>query len=181
MHVLNGYKDVRKLATTEGTISDQLCCRDLHRMWQKSSDPWMKNSHMKNSLNKSCVHFWVSPALQQPLMNFPVYASNLAKISLSTSTSTGTSTGGAPRSYHVKKHTSSHSASSALHCKTQQAENCEKLWDDRDNCKLLNLQKCFDEATRAYKQYRVTEHRRELEVFETSMEINETTHHPKSN
>ena len=44
-----------------------------------------------------------------------------------------------------------------------------------------NLQKCFDEATRAYKQYRVTEHRRELEVFETSMEINETTHHPKSN
>ena len=35
--------------------------------------------------------------------------------------------------------------------------------------------------TRAYKQYRVTEHRRELEVFEMSMEINETTHHPKSN
>ena len=58
---------------------------------------------------------------------------------------------------------------------------CKKLWDNRDNHKLSNLQKCFDEATRAYKQYRVTEHRRELEVFETSMEINETTHHPKSN
>ena len=57
----------------------------------------------------------------------------------------------------------------------------EKLWDDRDNHKLSNLQKCFDETTRAYKWYRVTEHRRELEVFETSMEINETTHHPKSN
>ena len=39
----------------------------------------------------------------------------------------------------------------------------------------------LNEATRAYKQYRVTEHRRELEVFETSVEINETTHHLKSN
>ena len=37
---------------------------------------------------------------------------------------------------------------------------CEKLWDDKESCKLLNLQKCFNEATRAYKQYRVTEHRR---------------------
>ena len=119
MHVLNGCKDVKKLATTQGTISDQLCCRDLHRTWQKSSDPWMKNSHMTNSLKKSCVHSWVSPALQQPLMNCPVYASNLAKTSSSTSTNTETSTGGAPRSCHVKKHTSSHSASSALHCKTQ--------------------------------------------------------------
>ena len=63
--------------------------------------------------------FWVPPALQQPLMNCPVYACNLAKTSSSTSTSTETSTGGAPRSCHVKKHTSSHSASSALHCKTQ--------------------------------------------------------------
>ena len=119
MHVLNGCKDVKKLATTQGTTSDQLCCRDLHRMWQKSSDPWMKNSHMINSLKKSCVHFWVSPALQQLLMNCPVYTSNLAKTSLSTSTSTGTSTGGALRSYHVKNHTSSCSASSALHYKTQ--------------------------------------------------------------
>ena len=119
MHVLNGCKDVKKLATTQGTILDRLCCKDLHRMWQKSSDPWMKNSHMINSLKRSSVHFWVSPALQQPLMNCPVYASNLAKTSSSTSTSTGTYTGGAPRSYHMKKHTSSHSASSALHCNTQ--------------------------------------------------------------
>ena len=58
---------------------------------------------------------------------------------------------------------------------------CEKLWDNRDNCKLSNLQKCLNEATRAYKWYRIKEHRRELEVFETSMEVNETTHHPKSN
>ena len=50
-----------------------------------------------------------------------------------------------------------------------------------NNCKLSNLQKCFNEATRAYKWYRVMEYRRELEVFETSMEINETTHHQKSN
>ena len=35
---------------------------------------------------------------------------------------------------------------------------CEKLWDDRKHHELSNLQKCFDEATRAYKQYRVTEH-----------------------
>ena len=118
MHVLNGCKDVKKLATTQGTISDWLCCRDLHRTWQKSSDPWTKNSHMTNLLKKSCVHFWVSPALQQPLMNCPIYTSNLAKTS-STSTSTGTSTGGRARSYHMKKHTSSHSASSTLHCKTQ--------------------------------------------------------------
>ena len=73
MHVLNGCKDVKKLATTQGTISDWLCCRDLHRTWQKSSDPWTKNSHMINSLKRSCVHFWVSPALQQPLMNCPIY------------------------------------------------------------------------------------------------------------
>ena len=58
---------------------------------------------------------------------------------------------------------------------------CKKLWDNRENCKLSNLQKCFDEATRAYMWYRVTEHRRELEVFETSVEINETTHHQKPN
>ena len=57
---------------------------------------------------------------------------------------------------------------------------CEKLWDDRENHKLLNLQKCFDEATRAYKWYRVTEHRRELEIFEASVEINETTYQQKS-
>ena len=53
---------------------------------------------------------------------------------------------------------------------------CEKLWDDKENRKLSNLQKCFDEAIRACKQYRVTEHRRELEVFKTSVEINETTY-----
>ena len=58
---------------------------------------------------------------------------------------------------------------------------CEKLWDDKEGCKPLNLQKCFDEATRAYKQYRVMEHRRELEVFETSVEVNETTYHQISN
>ena len=40
---------------------------------------------------------------------------------------------------------------------------CEKLWDDKKSHRLVNLQKCFDEATRAYKQYRVTEHRRDLE------------------
>ena len=58
---------------------------------------------------------------------------------------------------------------------------CKKLWDDKEGCKLSNLQKCFDEATRAYKWYRVTEHRRELEVFETSVEVNETTYHQKPN
>ena len=42
---------------------------------------------------------------------------------------------------------------------------CEKLWNDRENGKLSNLQKCLDEATRAYKWYRVTEHRRELEIL----------------
>ena len=58
---------------------------------------------------------------------------------------------------------------------------CKKLWDDKEGCKLSNLQKCFDEAARAYKQYRVMEHRRELEVFKTSVEVNETTYHQKSN
>ena len=52
---------------------------------------------------------------------------------------------------------------------------CKKLWNDKENCKLLNLQKCFDEATRAYKWYRVTEHRKELEVFEASVKINKPT------
>ena len=45
----------------------------------------------------------------------------------------------------------------------------------------MNLQKCFNEATRAYKWYKVTEHRRELEVFETSVEVNEMTYQHKSN
>ena len=58
---------------------------------------------------------------------------------------------------------------------------CKKLWDDKENHKLSNLQKCFNEAIRAYKQYRVTEHRRELEVFEASVEVNETTYHQKPN
>ena len=39
----------------------------------------------------------------------------------------------------------------------------------------------WHEATRAYKWYRVTEHRRELEVFEASVVINETTYQQKSN
>ena len=30
---------------------------------------------------------------------------------------------------------------------------CWKLWDNKENCKLSNLEKCFDEVTRAYKQY----------------------------
>ena len=47
--------------------------------------------------------------------------------------------------------------------------------------KLSNLQKCFDEATWAYKQYRLTEHRRGLEVLEASVEINETSHQHKPN
>ena len=58
---------------------------------------------------------------------------------------------------------------------------CGKLWDDKENCNLSNLQKCFNEAIRAYKWYRVTEHRRELEVFEASVEVNETTYHQKPN
>ena len=58
---------------------------------------------------------------------------------------------------------------------------CEKLWEEKECCKLLNLQKCFDEATRAYKWYRVTEHWWELEVFKASVEINETTYQQKSN
>ena len=58
---------------------------------------------------------------------------------------------------------------------------CKKLWDDKEGRKLSNLQKCFNKATRAYKQYRVMEHRRELEVFETSVEVNETTYHQKPN
>ena len=28
---------------------------------------------------------------------------------------------------------------------------CKKLWDEEECCKLSNLQKCFNEATRAYK------------------------------
>ena len=28
---------------------------------------------------------------------------------------------------------------------------CEKLWDEKETCKLSNLQKCFSEATRACK------------------------------
>ena len=58
---------------------------------------------------------------------------------------------------------------------------CKKLLDDKEGCKLSNLQKCFNEAARAYKQYRVMEHRRELEVFEISVEVNKTTYHQKSN
>ena len=58
---------------------------------------------------------------------------------------------------------------------------CEKLWDNKENCKLSNLQKCFNEAIRAYKWYRVAEHRRELEVFEASVAINETTYQQKFN
>ena len=58
---------------------------------------------------------------------------------------------------------------------------CEKLWDDKESHKLSNLQKCFDEANRAYKQYRVMEHRREFEVLKISVEVNErqpTTKNP---
>ena len=51
----------------------------------------------------------------------------------------------------------------------------------RKTASCQNLQKCFDEATRAYKWYRVTEHRKELEVFEASVEINETTCQQKFN
>ena len=58
---------------------------------------------------------------------------------------------------------------------------CEKLWDDKESYKLSNLQKCFKKTSRAYKWYRVTEHRRELEVFETSVEVNEMTYQQKSN
>ena len=57
--------------------------------------------------------------LQQPLMNFPIYTRNQVKTSSSTSISRETSTGGAPRNDHMKKHTSSHSASSAPHSKIQ--------------------------------------------------------------
>ena len=46
MHVLNGYKDLRRLVSTLATTSDQYCCRDPPKMWQKSYNPWMKNSHM---------------------------------------------------------------------------------------------------------------------------------------
>ena len=66
-------------------------------------------------------------------------------------------------------------------CSSLQDPIGRKLWDDRENHKLSNLQKCFNETTRAYKQYRVTEHRRELEIFEASVEINETTYQQKSN
>ena len=137
---------------------------------------------MINSLKKSCVHFQVSPALQQPLMNCPIYASNLAKNLLIYINKY--------RDLHwwcTKKspHEETYKLTLSQFCSSLQdpigRKLYEKLWDDRDNHKLSNLQKCFDEATRAYKQYRVTEHRRELEVFETSVEINETTHHLKSN
>ena len=76
-------------------------------------------SHDKLIEEIMCASFRYPQHCSQPLMNCPIYASNLAKTSSSTSTSAETSTGGAPRSCHVKKHTSSHSASSALHCKTQ--------------------------------------------------------------
>ena len=152
MHAPNGYKDVRRLATTLATTSDQLCCRDVHRMWQKSYGPWMKNSHMTSSLRRSCVHSLAFPALQQPLINCPIYTSNQIKTSSSTSTSTETSTDGTPRSYHMKKHTSSHSVSSAPHSQDPIGRKlCENLWDDMENYKLSNLQKCFNKAIRAYK------------------------------
>ena len=48
MGALNGYKDVRRLASTLATTSDQHCCKDPHKMWQKSYIPWMKTFHMTN-------------------------------------------------------------------------------------------------------------------------------------
>ena len=58
---------------------------------------------------------------------------------------------------------------------------CKKLWDKRECCKLSNVQKCFNEATRAYKWYRVTEHWWEFKIFEASVEINETTYQQNPN
>ena len=46
MHALNGYKDARKQANTLATTSDQLYYRDPPKMWLRSFDHWMKNSHM---------------------------------------------------------------------------------------------------------------------------------------
>ena len=58
---------------------------------------------------------------------------------------------------------------------------CKKLWDDKKSCKLANLQKCFDRVTQAYNWYRLTEHRRDLEILESTVEINETSYQQKSN
>ena len=53
---------------------------------------------------------------------------------------------------------------------------CKKLWDEKKSHKLVNLQKCLDEAIQACKQYRVTEHRRDLWILESTVEINETSY-----
>ena len=91
----------------------------LSQDMEKSYDPWTKISHTTSLLRRSCVPSQVYLILQQLLTNCPIYASNQVKTSSSTLTSTEISTGGVPRSYHVKRHTSSHSASSAPHSKIQ--------------------------------------------------------------
>ena len=44
----------------------------------------------------------------------------------------------------------------------------------------MNLQKCFDKGIHAYKRYIVTEHHHELEDYELTIEVNETTYQQKS-
>ena len=112
----------------------------------------------------------------------PYMPATWPKTSSSTSTNTETSTGGAPRSCHMKKHTSPHSAQ---FCSLLQDPIGKKtLWETMGWQAELQAVKSTEMLWQGHKSLQavqVTEHRRELEVFETSMEINETTHHQKSN
>ena len=133
-------------------------------------------------LRRSCVFSWAFQAQQQQLTNSLAYGSSQVRTSSSTSTSTEIFTCGAQRNYLKRRPTNSPSASfcSLLQDPTGR-KLCKKLWDEKESHKMSKLQKCFDEATWAYKWYRETEHRRDLEVLESTVEINEATYQQKLN
>ena len=152
MHVPNGCKDVKKPATTQGTTSDWPCCRDLHRMWQKSSDPWTQElSHDKLIEEIMCAFSGIpstaaaidelSCICQQPGQNLLIYINKYRDLHW----------------WCTKKlpHEETYKLTLSQFCSSLQdpigRKLCEKLWDERECHKLSNLQKCFDKATRAYK------------------------------
>ena len=182
MGVLNGYRDARRQVSTLATTSDQHCCRDPPKMWQKSYNPLDEELSHDKLIEEIMCAFSCIPSTaaaidelshihQQPGQNLLIYINKYRDIHW----------------WCTKKlpHQETYKLTLSQFCSSLQdpigRKLCEKLWDDKESRKLSNLQKCFNEVTRAYKWYRVTEHRRELEVFETSKEVNEMTYQHKPN
>ena len=182
MHALNGCRDARRQATTLATISDQPYCRDppqdVAKVIHSLDEELMHDKLIEEIMcafssipstaaaidELSCIH-------QQPGQNLLIYINKYRDLHW-------WCTKKLPREKTYK-------LTLSQFCSSLQdpigRKLCEKLWDEKECHKLSNLQKCFNEATRAYKWYRVTEHQQELEVFKASVEINESTYQQKSN